>query len=206
MNNDPIQPENPLDDDLPPGLLEALRTFPSEQGRPSRESDDAIITEARTTLSAIHRRRIHTYFWPVLATAACMALAFSLWSRPKAPPVSSNPPPAAEDKYALILREVTSVFPDQVKAIIADGGELRIALADQPLATKQQPVVVELCENLKCTTVITYVGQTVEVGGHIVTIRSDEKGAIVVDTSDAQEAEDPTHKSETGLQIRTRSI
>ena len=205
MNEEPIQSEDLLDDALPPALLQALHTLPSEQARPASETDAAVLAEARTALAAIHRRKLRTYFWPVLAAAACIALAFTWWTRPKSPPIAANPP-AVEDKYALILREVTSVFPDQVKAIIAEGGELRISLADQPLPDHAQPVVVELCENLKCTTVITYVGQTVEVGGHIVTVRSDDKGAIVVDTSDAQETEDTTHKSESGLRIRTRRI
>lgn len=206
MNTNPIQPDDALDDKLPPGLLEALRALPSEQGQPSHETDAAIMAEARSTFVALRRSRFRSYFWPLLAAAACIALTFSLWTRPKAPQVAFNPPPAAEDKYALILREVTSVFPDQVKAIIAEGGELRITLADQPLTHPQQAVVVELCENRKCTTVITYVGQTVEVGGHTVTIRTDEKGTIVVDTPDNHQPEDPSTNPKSDLQIQTRRI
>ena len=200
MNTEPIQPDEPLDDHLAPAIWEALRTFPSEQGHPTPETDAAVMREAHKTFAGMRHRPFRIHFWPLLAAAACIALAVTLLTRPKAPTVAAIPAPT-EDKYALILREVTAVFPEQVKAIIADGGELRIALADRPLDSHTQAVVVELCENQKCTTVITYVGQTVEVGGHIVTVRKDEKDTIVADTSDHH-----TDNSASGLHITTRTI
>lgn len=200
MNNNPIQPDDLPDDFLLQELTEALRALPSETARPSMETDAAILAEAGETIAAFRRRRVRGHFWPALAAAACIALAFTLLTRPDAPRVIAVPAPA-EDKYALILREVTAVFPEQVKAIIADGGELRISLAEQPIVTARQAVVVELCENQKCTTIITYIGQTVEVGGHTVTVRTDEKGSIVVDTAD-----DHADHATTGFHVRTRRI
>lgn len=100
MHSEPAIPDLPAEDNLPPALLEALRTLPSEQSGPSRETDAAIMA----------------------------------------------------------------------------------TLADQPLPRSSQAVVVEVCGEDKCTTIITYVGQTVKINQHRVTIRTDERGAIVVDS------------------------
>lgn len=206
MKDVPDPSEELLDEALSTALLEALRSLPSEQATATPEVDAAVLAEARTSLAALRRPRIRIHFWPVLAVAACIALAFSLFFRPNPTPVAVVPP-KQDDKYALILREVSAVFPDQLKAIIAEGGELRIALADEPIADDKQAVVVELCENQKCTTLITYVGQTVEVGRHIVTVREDEKGAIVVEAPPSEEPGAPTTKPEADdLVISTRRI
>lgn len=183
MHSEPPIPDLPDDDSLPPEWLEALHALPSEQGGPSLETDAAIMASARETLAAIRRHKLRQHFWPILATAACVLLAITLFTKPGHTPNSGAAAPV-EDKYALILREVTAVFPHQVQAIIADGGELRISLADHAISGKKQAVVVELCEAKQCTTVITYVGQTVVVGEHRITVHADEKGAIVVDTTE----------------------
>lgn len=193
MHSEPPIPDLPAEDSLPPALLEALRTLPSEQGGPSRETDAAIMVSARETLAAIRRRRIHLRQWPVLAAAACVIFALTLFTRPRSTPVRLATAPA-DDKYALILREVSAVFPQQVKAIFSDGLDLQISLADQPLPGSSQAVVVEVCGEDKCTTIITYVGQTVKINQHRVTIRTDERGAIVVDSPAS------------GLHIKTRRI
>ena len=205
MKNDATHPDIPSDDALPPALLEALRSLPSEQGGPSAATDAAIMAEARTTLASIRQRRPRQRFWPALAAAACVFLTISLFTRPRDTPSRPASVPA-EDKYALILREVSAVFPEQLQAIIAEGGELRISLADHTLSNKKQAVVVELRVADKCTTVITYVGQTVEVGEHRVTVRTDAKGAIVVDARNSRETgEQPEHPAP-HLHIKTRRI
>ena len=202
MHSEPPNPDFPADETLPTEWLDALRTLPSEQGGPNGDTDAAVMAEARETLAAIRRRRLRQRIWPALAAAACVLLTISLFTKPRATPQQHAASPA-EDKYALILREVSAVFPEQLQAIIADGGELRISLADHAISDKKQAVVVELCEADKCTTVITYVGQTVEVGEHRITVHADEKGAIVVDATDNDET--GTHTA-SGLHIITRTI
>lgn len=202
MHSEPPIPDFPADDTLPPALLEALRKLPSEQGGPCRETDAAIMATARETLAAIRRRRIHLRLWPVLAAAACAIFALTLFSRPSSTPAGLAMAPA-EDKYALILREVSAVFPQQIKAIFSNGSDLQIALADQPLAGSEQAVVIEVCENGDCTTVITYVGQSLEIGQHRVTVRADESGGIVIDSPDFQ---DSSASPAPGLHIKTRRI
>lgn len=200
MKDDPIHPDARFEDALPPSLLEALRSLPSEQGGPSGATDAAVIATARETLAAIRRRRLRQRLWPVLAAAACLIFALTLLSRRPATSASQATLPA-EDKYALILHEVSAVFPQQIKAIFPDGSDLQIALADQPAPNSNQAVVIQVCEHGDCTTVITYVGQTLEIGKHRVTVSTDENGGIVIDSPDMHGASPPP-----GLHIKTRRI
>lgn len=200
MNDDPFNPSVSAEDALPPSWLAALRTLPSEHGGLSEETDAAVMATARETLAVIRRRRLRQRLWPVIAAAACVMLAFTLFFRPPSTPPSQVKMPA-EDKYALILREVSSVFPHQINAIFSDGPDLEISLADQPIANTDQAVVIEICERGDCQTVITYIGQTLKIGQHRVTVRTDKNGGIVIDSPDFQGS-----GSTPGLHISTRRI
>lgn len=193
MHSDPFQTNFPDDEALSPSLLEALRTLPSEQGGPSAETDAAVIAIARETLAPIRHRKVRQRMWPVLAAAACVVFALILFFKPRTTPDKYVTAPT-EDKYALILREVTALFPQQIKSIVSDGDDLQIALSDEPLTSSEQAVVIEVCERGNCKTVITYVGQTIEIDNHRITIRTDENGVIVADSPDVN------------LQITTRRI
>lgn len=183
MHSDPFKPNIPDEEALPPSWLEALRTLPSEQGAPSAETDAAVLAIARETLAPIRRRRVRHYLWPILAVAACVAFALILFFKPSDTPNKYVGAPA-EDKYALILREVTTLFPQQIKSIVSDGDDLQIALSDEPLTNNEQAVVIEVCEHGNCKTVITYIGQTIEINSHRITVRTDKNGAIVTDSPD----------------------
>jgi len=183
MHSDPFKTNIPDDEALPPSLLEALRTLPSERGGPTAETDAAVLATARKTLASLRQRRVYQRFWPMLAVAACVVFALILFLKPSVTPNEYVGAPA-EDKYALILREVTTLFPQQIKSIVTDGDDLKIDLSDEPLTNSEQAVVVEICEQGSCKTVITYVGQTIEINNHRITVRVDEKGVIVTDSPD----------------------
>lgn len=193
MHSDPFKPNIPDEEALPPSWLEALRTLPSEQGGPSAETDAAILASARESLAAIRHRRLRQRMWPVLAAAACVLFSLILFFKTHTTPDSYVNIPT-DDKYALIYREVSALFPQQIKSIVSDGKDLKISLLDEPTTNSSQAVVVEICENSSCKTAITYIGQTIEVGRHRVTVRADENGGIVVDSPDS------------GLHITSRRI
>lgn len=197
MNSDPPIPNEPDDETLSLGLIADLRRLPLEQALPSAATDNAILAEARASLSTMRRRKITRRLWPPLAAAACLAFALiSLSPRAQKSPKEQSAI-SLEDKYALILREVSALFPQQVKAITTDGGELQIALSDVPLPEGAQAVVIEACGNGGCTVIITYVGQTVEIGRQQVTVQAAENGAIII-KGQQQAASD--------LHIKSRSI
>ena len=184
MKSYPFEPDATEEDTLPLSWLEALRDLPSEQGEPSKETDEAILANARTKLASIryHNRRLR--FRPFLAMAACLVFTLTLLYHfvinPTHPVIASNP-----DKYALILREVTAVFPQQIKAIYPNGTNLEIELADEPLSNSDQAIIINFCGYGNCTAVITYVGQTVKINDYRVTVRTDENGSLVIDSPDS---------------------
>jgi hypothetical protein len=198
MHSHPHHPDDPSDDSLPPSGVEALRALPSEQAGLSMDTDAAVMAAARETLTAIRQRRLRLRLWPVLAVAACVVLSLTLLSRRNPTTTPEQALTVPEDPYAVILREVTSLFPHQVRAIKTDGGELQISLSEEPLADGAQAVVIEACGNGGCTVVITYVGQTVEIERQHVTIQADENGGITIIASQQEPAPD--------LQIKSRTI
>jgi hypothetical protein len=193
MDSDPFNPKISDDAQLHPSLLEALRTLPSEQGGPSAETDAAVLAAAREVLKPLRQRRIIHRLWPVLAAAACAVFAFLLFFGPQKTS-ETYAQSHADEKYALILRELTTLFPQQIKSIVSDGDDLQIALSDEPLTDSGQAVVIEVCARGNCKAVITYVGQTIEIDNHRITVRTDENGTIVTDSSDDD------------LRIKTRRI
>lgn len=91
---------------------------------------------------------------------------------------------STEDDYSVILREVSAVFPHQVKSIVSDGSSLEIALTEEPHPADKQAVVIEFCEQNTVTAVITYIGQTFEMGQRQITVRSSKNGDLVIDGTD----------------------
>ena len=205
MKEELFPSDTTIDDELSPLLLELLLDLPSEQGHADRETDAAVLAHASKALKAIRRRKMHMRLWPSLAAAACLIIALVLHFKPNTEAISGNEK-LNKDKYALILREVSAVFPEQIQSIITDGGELRITLADQPIVNHDEAVVVELCAGDKCTTVITYVGQTVQVGAHRVTIRTNEKGALVVESPDVDGMGEHPEQPIPGIRIKSSRI
>ncbi len=198
MNSETHHPKE-MDDDktLPAEVLAALRALPSEHATPSTTTDAAILAEARTSLAAIRRRKIIHRLWPTLAAAACLALAFAFLTQRHTSAPMHHATATPEDPYAVILREVTSLFPHQVRAIMTNGGELQIALSDEPVADGAQAVVIEACGNGGCTVVITYVGQTIEIDRQQITIQADKDGVIILESQ---------HDPAPDLQITSRTI
>jgi len=197
MNPDPHITHQNGDETPAPQWLAVLRKLPSEHAKPSAATDEAILAHARKSLFAIRRRKALRLTWPTLAAAACLVIAFSFLARPGPTVPQDQAADTSEDPYAVILREVTSLFPHQIRAIMTNGGELRIALSEEPVADGAQAVVIEACGNGDCTVVITYVGQTVEIEHQQVTVRAGEDGTIIIQSRKGTAPD---------LKIKSRSI
>lgn len=198
MDSEPNIEAEPDHASLPPEWLAALKAFPSEHATPSPETDAIIIAEAHAALAATSRHKMFPrMLWPALAAAACVAFGLLFLSQDNGDPSPQQAEASPDEKYNVILREVSAVFPHQVKAIMTDGGELQIALSEEPVPDGAQAVVIEACGNGGCTVVITYVGQTVEIHRQHVTVRAGEHGAIII-----KGRQEPA----SDLQIKYRSI
>lgn len=171
---------------IPDRWLEELRAFPSESATPGSRVDDAIGRMARERFSALrdpgtHQRR-HLFMWPLAAAAACAIFALAWMVKPDSPPPVASVPERPD--YSLILKEVSLLFPGQLRSIATDGRELSIELIDEPVNEERQAIVIQLNDHEKITGVITYIGQTVEIDEREFTVRIDAKGQIIIDGGD----------------------
>lgn len=198
MNSNSEHPNDMTErETLPEGLIAALRALPSERVVPLPGVDAAILAEAGASLTSLRRRRFIHRIWPPLAVAAGLAIAFILFSKHSLFTPENHIASTTEDPYALILREVNSLFPHQVRAITTDGSQLQILLSEEPLTGSAQAVVIEACGAGGCTVVITYVGQTIEIERQQITVLAGEDGVVIL------EKKKPTSSD---LQIKSRTI
>jgi len=202
-------PTPPLtDDELPASLLEALRALPSEQGSPSRETDVAIMQMAAANLALIRRRATITRaVVGIFAAAACFALVFQAIRRPE-PSTNPTAPVAKqeEDAAAVILREVSALFPHQVQAIVKDSSGLRFCLSDKPDVKPGPAVVLQVCNRSACEEIITFGGQKIHIAGHKVTVQTDAGGKVSLDGDTFLWSSDLKGSTLHNLQIASRRL
>jgi hypothetical protein len=193
-------------DALENGILDALRRLPSEQGGPAAKTDAAVLRMAAATMARIRRRSlVRRAMWGVFAAAACLALALLLFERqagtPSVPPQAAS---AGEDPAAIVLREVSALFPGQIRSIQRDASGLQLSLADAPSANQGRAVVLEIRKNGDSREIISFSGQTIEFMGHSVTIHTSEDGSIRLKGPDIEWLSDRPPPSLAGLQIHAR--
>src|ERR1700722_10688138 len=89
-----------------------------------------------------------------LASAvAVLILCVSLWMRERL--VSTGP------NYAKLYREIESMFPNQVRAIVVESDGVKLDLSDKPDVPSSSPLRVDVCHNQQCGTYITFSGQRI---------------------------------------------
>jgi hypothetical protein len=173
-----------LDEDLRGALL-AIATPPRG---PSGEVDFAILQMASAKMAAIRRRaQVRRAMFGLVAAAACVAISFTFLRHPAGTPpqVAAEPDPAA-----IILREVRSLFQDQIQSIQRDeSGALHLTLADSPLSDTARAVVLEIRHGDRSAQIITFTGQTIDVLGQQVTVQADGEGEIELKKADGTRIE-----------------
>ncbi|MFT5905037.1 MAG: hypothetical protein ACI9E1_000627 [Cryomorphaceae bacterium] len=206
MNTDPSKPELSSHEALPESWLVALRTYPTERVQLSPKSVDATLAMAEEKFAVMRRSRRRPLLWSSLAAAACLLFSLLLFLQPKSHSDDETATTAPKNNYAVILREVSAVFPQQVKAIVSNGDSLEITLTDQPLTDTKQAVVIELLNKNDVTAVITYIGQTIEIGQRRITVRPGKNGKLLIDAVDLQGTSESPLRIAPNTRIKTRTI
>jgi hypothetical protein len=153
-----------------------LRELPCEQGAPSAGADLAIRRAAAARMAAIRRRtRIKRISASVMAMAAC--LLFGMWLTNKADPPKPETVDLARDDAAIILRQVSALFPGQIRAIHRDATGLHLTLSEAPNVDSTMAVVIEIGNSRE---IITFSGQTIEIMGESVTVHADPEQGILL--------------------------
>jgi hypothetical protein len=115
------------------------------------------------------------------------------------------------DPYALLqngkmLREVLTLFPNRVRAIIQDEHGVQLVLSDQSDIPASTPIYVHICDGKQCSSLVTFSGQELEIAGRKVTVLLDaQDGVIVAGPQFAWSSDQPAGAS-SGLKIEARSL
>ena len=88
--------------------------------------------------------------------------------------------PTTQQDYAKLYREISTMFPHQVRAIVTDETGVRVVLADGPDVPATAPLLVNVCAAQQCSHVITFSGQQIPVGTGSADVLTDGHGNIIV--------------------------
>jgi hypothetical protein len=115
------------------------------------------------------------------------------------------------DPYALLqngkmLREVLTMFPNRVRAIVQDEHGVQLVLADQADVPASTPIYVRICDGKQCSSLVTFSGQELEIAGQKVTILSDARGGVIVTGTRFAWSSDQPITASGRLKIEARSL
>ena len=118
---------------------------------------------------------------------------------------------AKDDPYALLqngklLREVFTLFPNRVRAIVQDEHGVQLVLADQQDMPVSTPIYVHICDGKKCWSLVTFSGQELEIAGQKVTILANAQGGVIVAGPQFAWSSDQPASAGGGLKIEARSL
>lgn len=137
--------------------------------------------------------------WAVGGLAVVLAAAISLVlvsapSRPR----STTPDLSACRKTLL---EMEGLFPGQLRSVVMQGNTSQVLVADARRAGPGQPAMVSFCQDRQCTTVLTFSGESVSLGGQTVEVLADRNGGVILVGSDyAWRTGEPAPKNLAGMQ------
>jgi hypothetical protein len=105
-----------------------------------------------------------------------------------------------------MLREVLTLFPNRVRAIVQDEHGVQLVLSDQADVPASTPIYVHICDGKQCSSLVTFSGQELEIAGQKVTILSDAQGGVIVAGTRFAWSSDRPVGASGGLKIEARSL
>ena len=115
------------------------------------------------------------------------------------------------DPYALLqngkmLREVLTLFPNRVRAIVQDEHGVQLVLADQADVPTSTPIYVHICDGKQCSSLVTFSGQELEIAGQKVTVLADARGGIILTGDQFVWSSTARNYAQNHLKIEARSL
>ena len=84
------------------------------------------------------------------------------------------------DQAQKYYREIASLFPNQLQAIVLDADGPHLVLADKPDVPDSTPYYVKICGSDGCHSFVTFSGQQVQVNGEKCEVLADARGQVFV--------------------------
>src|ERR1035441_9526416 len=166
------------------------------------------LVSARLCAAPAGRPMVERHWLPRLAWGggiafACLAIGFAIghWHGR----MEKN------DPYALLqngkmLREVLTMFPNRVRAIVQDEHGVQLVLADQADVPASTPIYVHICDGKQCSSLVTFSGQELEIAGQKVTVLADAQGGVIVTGPRFAWSSNRPGGASGGLKIEARSL
>lgn len=105
-----------------------------------------------------------------------------------------------------LIREVMTMFPNRVRALVKDESGMRIVLADEADVPASSPLWVKICQGRRCTTLVTFSGQEVEVAGQKLTVLADAEDGVILVGDRFAWASDETNGNVQDLRIQAKPL
>ncbi|MGA3282838.1 MAG: hypothetical protein ABSD57_00065 [Verrucomicrobiota bacterium] len=105
-----------------------------------------------------------------------------------------------------MLREVLTLFPNRVRAIVQDEHGMRLVLSDQPDVPTSVPLYVHICDGKQCSSLVTFSGQELEIAGQKITVLSDAQDGIILEGNQFVWSSSARNFAQGGLKIEARRL
>jgi hypothetical protein len=152
-----------------------LRDSASEETFPQRVTQSLRKTPAPTESSPV-TFKLNFLIWGTGLATACLAVGFLIGFR-NGVSRGKDPELADAQKY---FRELQSLFPNQVRAIIFEKDAPRLLLSETPDVPASSPLFLKICSEKDCRSLVTFSGQRFQLDGEMFEILSDRQGHILL--------------------------
>lgn len=107
---------------------------------------------------------------------------------------------------AKFINEVTAMFPNRVRAVVQNGTKWQIVLSDQTDVPVSPPIWVKVCAAGRCTALVTFSGQEVEIAGQKMTVLAEADNGVILVGDRFAWASDGPKEGVRDLKIQARTI
>jgi len=111
------------------------------------------------------------WYWMAGVAAVCLLIAFGLFLRPQR---------VSKTDYAKLYREISGMFPHQVRAIVEDEHGVHLVLSEQPDMPQSPALLVRVCQPQRCRSVITFSGQQMNINGDVWDVLLNGQNHVIV--------------------------
>ena len=137
------------------------------------------------------------------ATAVCVVLAFSIGHWRGHVEAAA---PTSLLANAKLIHETMAMFPNQIRAIVQDEHGMKLVLADQADVPSSTPLYVKICDGEKCSSLVTFSGQEIQIAGQKLTVLADANGGIILEGNKFVWSSTAQNYASKGLKIEARPL
>ena len=105
-----------------------------------------------------------------------------------------------------LIREVMAMFPNRLRAIVKTDAGLQLVLSDTDDVPASTPLWVKVCQGERCTTLVTFSGQELQIAGQKMTVLAAADGGVILTGDRFAWASDEQKGGAQDLKIQARAL